>query len=133
MAKVVVDTCVWSEVFRRKVPDKMIEGKLVELLRAMDAVVLGAIRQELLSGISDQNKFLDIKGRMSVLPDSILITADYELAAEYANACRRKGIQGSPVDFLICAYAARHGCEIFSVDRDFARYAQVLPISMYQM
>ena len=133
MAKVVIDTCIWSDFMRKKKPDPIIQEKVSTLLRHLDAIIIGPVRQELLSGISDENKFLKVRKAIAEWPDSLLVTADYELAAEYANACRRKGIQGSPVDFLICAYAVRHGCEIFSVDKDFARYAQVLPVSMYQV
>jgi predicted nucleic acid-binding protein len=45
--------------------------------------------------------------------------SDYERAAHVFNACRRKGIQGSNIDFLICAVAHRHAMPIFTLDRDF--------------
>jgi predicted nucleic acid-binding protein len=45
--------------------------------------------------------------------------------------CRKKGIQGSHIDFLICAVAELHEMSIFTLDKDFIRYATVLPIKLY--
>ncbi len=61
-----------------------------------------------------------------------IIDADYEFAAEYSNICRREGIQGSHVDFLICAVASRLKMAIYTSDQDFTFYSQHLPISLYR-
>jgi len=55
----------------------------------------------------------------------------YEEAVRASNQCRRGGIAGSPVDLLMCAVALRYGWQIFTTDRDFARYAAVLPIQLF--
>jgi predicted nucleic acid-binding protein len=47
---------------------------------------------------------------------------DYELAAEFFNICRSKGIQGSNTDFLICAVAHRRSYSILSTDNDFQNF-----------
>ena len=101
------------------------------MLRNLQAVMLGAIRQEILSGISDEAKFMDLKEKLSSVSDLPTTTADYELAAEYSNMCRRKGIQGSPVDFLICAVAVRNEFAIYTIDKDFEHYKTVLPIMLW--
>lgn len=93
--------------------------------------MIGPIRQELLSGISNDAKFTDLKERMSFLADVPIVTADYELAAKYSNMCRRKGIQGSSIDFLICAVAVRNDFVIYTVDKDFEHYQAVLPIVLF--
>ena len=50
--KVLVDTSVWSQVLRRGEPEnEPRERELRELLREGRAVLMGPIRQELLSGI----------------------------------------------------------------------------------
>jgi len=47
------------------------------------------------------------------------------------NQCRTRGIAGSTIDFLICAVAHRREWQVFTTDRDFARYARVLPGELY--
>lgn len=128
MTKVLVDTCVWSEALRRKNPSPAICENLSDILRNLQAVIIGPIRQEILSGISDVAKFMELKERLSFLPDIPIETADYELAASYSNMCRRKGVQGSAIDFLICAVAVRNEFSIYTVDKDFDHYKAVLPI-----
>ena len=108
-----------------------IRENLAGMLTDLQVVIIGAIRQELLSGISDEGKFMDLKERLSSWPDATVVTADYELAAEYSNMCRRKGIQGSSVDFLICAVAVRNDFVIYTIDKDFEHYKTVLPIRLW--
>ena len=90
MSKILVDTCIWSEVLRRKAPAPDIAAKLAKLLRELRAVLIGPVRQEILSGISDEEKFVQLKKLLSCLPDAAIATEDYELAAQYANMCRRR-------------------------------------------
>ena len=130
MPKFLVDTCIWSEVLRRKSPNPVIQERLAKMLRNLQSLLIGPIRQEILSGISDDAKFMKLKEMLSSLPDIPLITADYELAARYSNLCRKKGIQGSAVDFLICATAVRNDFIIYTVDKDFEHYQTVLPINL---
>ena len=40
--------------------------------------------------------------------------------------------QESNTDFLICAVAQRYGMPIFTEDRDFLHYRDLLPIELYQ-
>lgn len=101
------------------------------MLRNLQAALIGPIRQEILSGISDDAKFMDLKEKLAFLSDTAIVTADYELAAMYSNICRRNGIQGSAVDFLICAVAVRNGFAIYTVDKDFEYYKTVLPIMLW--
>ena len=56
---------------------------------------------------------------------------DYEYAAEIHNGCRRRGIAGSSIDFLICAVAERRSWQIFTTDLDFEEYAKVRPLKLY--
>ena len=131
MSKVLVDTCIWSEVLRRKNPNPTVCENLAKLLRDLQAVFIGPVRQEILSGISDDEKFANLKKILSCLPDAPIETMDYELAAQYSNICRRSGIQGSAVDFLICAVAVRNNFIIYTVDKDFEHYRVVLPIALW--
>lgn len=132
--KVLVDTSVWSLALRRSQPHLAPEvDELIELIGEVRVQMLGAIRQELLSGIRHPSQFATLRDRLRAFPDLELSTLDYETAAEFFNLCRGRGIQGSNTDFLLCAVSARHKLPIFTVDDDFARYRQHLPISLHQL
>jgi predicted nucleic acid-binding protein len=96
-------------------------------------IIIGPIRQELLSGISDEKIFNELKEKMKGFNDFPIETIDYELAAEYSNVCRRNGIQGSNTDFLICAISVRNNFEIFTLDDDFNEYKKYLPIRLFNI
>jgi predicted nucleic acid-binding protein len=70
--------------------------------------------------------------QLQAFTDEPLVSADYERAAEHFNACRAKGVQGSNTDFLICAIAERRNLPVLTTDRDFIRFAAVLPISLHR-
>ena len=131
---VLVDTSIWSLAFRR-FEDKpsMHVSTLAALIRRHQALMIGPIRQEILSGISVSKKFQLLKERLSVFQDLPILTEDYERAADFFNICRSKGIQGSNTDFLICAVANRNKIDIFSNDKDFHRYKKHLKISLFEV
>ena len=130
--KTLVDTCIWSAVLRRdKIADKEVEKKLIELILNNDALIIGPIRQEILSGYSDHRKFKKLKDRLDAFPNLPIIDDDYILAAEYSNECRKNGIQGGHIDFLICAVASRNQIPIFTLDNDFQQYSKIIKIEFY--
>ena len=132
---VIVDTSIWSLAFRRKgySENNIIINNLIALIRNTQIEIIGSIRQEVLSGISDRNKFYEIKNKMSVFMDYVVQTSDYEFAAECSNKCRINGIQGSHTDFLICAVAIKNDWAIFTEDKDFLEYEKYLPIKIYEL
>jgi len=58
---------------------------------------------------------------------------DYEKAAEYYNLARKNGIQGSNTGFLICSISNGYNMPIFTVDKDFELFKNILPIELYQI
>ena len=127
--KVLVDTSVWSLALRRK-DQSEVAGKLTELILESLVVMIGPVRQELLSGISDSEVFDDLKSKLQSFDDLPITTKDYETAAEFFNICRKNGVQGSHTDFLICAIACNNDLLIFTTDQDFGHYAKHVPIRM---
>lgn len=127
--KVIVDTSVWSLALRRpQQQHNSIANKLHDLISDGRVILIGAVRQEILSGIKHQAQFDKLKNNLRAFPDLSLDIEDYELAADYFNICRRNGIQGANTDFLICACATRRNYEIFTTDKDFISFSQCLPI-----
>lgn len=136
--KVLVDTSVWSLALRRKPGDltqqeQRLTQRLTELIEDDRVAIIGPIRQELLSGIRSELVFDRLKRRLRSYDDEALTSEDYESAAEIGNTCRTAGIAGSAIDFLICAVAQRRGLPILTTDRDFARYAAVVSLTLHSV
>ncbi|HWW14567.1 MAG TPA: PIN domain-containing protein [Candidatus Dormibacteraeota bacterium] len=133
---VLVDTPVWSLALRRKSADlnareRALTVALAELIREGRAQMMGAIRQELLSGIREEERFHKLRNYLRAFEEPGIEILDYEEAARMHNMCRGRGIAGSAVDFVICAVAQRRGWHIFTTDRDFERYGRVLGLKLY--
>lgn len=128
MTGVVIDSSIWSLALRRKAPSARAAEMIKRLVAEDRALIFGAIRQEVLSGIRHVEQFERLRDRLRVFPDLRLEQADYELAAEFFNRCRSQGIQGSNTDLLICAVAYRRQADILTADRDFQLFSAVIPV-----
>lgn len=129
--KILVDTSVWSLAFRRRAPDDSSVDVLRRLIAAGRAALVGPIRQEILSGIRDEEAFTRLRDHLSSFPDEPIMTVDYEQAARLFNVCRRRGLQGSNTDFLLCAVSIRRQMPLLTTDEDFSRYAKLLPLTLH--
>lgn len=131
--KVLVDTTVWSLALRRKPPDlsegeKRLIEELTRLVQQGNAILLGVVRQEVLSGIRDPGVFERIRKLLRAVEDEVLAVEHFEEAARTSNTCRAAGVTGTVVDMLICAVAMRLGAPVFTTDGDFELYARHLPL-----
>ena len=129
--KVLVDTSVWSLALRRRRSSHPCVQELQSLIRDGRVAMMGAVRQELLSGIRQAADFASLRVHLRAFEDEQILSDDHERAAEMFNACRVKGIQGSNTDFLMCALAERRGFAISTTDRDFDRFAQIVPVRLH--
>jgi predicted nucleic acid-binding protein len=130
--KVLVDTSVWSLALRRQ---KQVAPEAKELARLIEeglVVMIGPIRQELLSGISQLAQFVALRDDLGAYEDRPLSRIHFETAAEFSNRCRKQGIQGSHTDFLISAVACLEEMAVFTTDLDFGRYAKHLPLTLHR-
>ncbi len=125
---VLVDTCIWSSVLRRKKPDTLLSEKLKSLIIGGRVSIIGPVRQEILTGVSIKRNFNQLRKYLSFFPDTPLHTLHFEKAAEFSNICRKNGIQGSTIDFLICSVAHLEKLLIFTTDKDFENYQKFIPI-----
>lgn len=128
--KVLVDTCIWSHVLRHKKANPELSEQLKDLINDGRVVMIGPIRQEILSGISDPSQFKQLRDKLSSFDDLPLLSEYFVKAAEFSNICRKKGIQGSTTDFLICAISSLQKLQIFTEDNDFLNYKKHLPIHL---
>lgn len=127
---VLVDSCIWG-IALRKLRRTAVQldhmEALARLIQDSRVEMIGPIRQEVLSGISDIQQFERLAEALDPFPNLPVLDADYKTAADISNRCRKRGIQGGATDFLICAVAARCGIHIYTVDRDFQRYRAAFP------
>ena len=86
----------------------------------------------MLSGIRSRSQYERLRQDLRAFDDPRLTIDDYEEAALASNDCRAAGVTGSSVDFLICAVALRRNWPVFTMDKDFARYARHLPLRLHQ-
>lgn len=130
--KVLVDTSVWSLALQHGKKEKSdVSHTLRKLILDHRVVMIGPVRQELLSGIRSDAQFELLRKRLSAFADEEIISDDYEAAARCFNICRQNGIQGSNTDFLICAVSIRYQFEIFTTDKDFDVFSRWIPIKLF--
>lgn len=131
--KVVVDTSVWSLALRRNTLMDAIPAVnlLRDLITDRRVAMLGAVRQEVLSGIRQTEQFTRLRDYLHAFPNLELTTQDYELAAKFYNTCRSHGIQGANTDFLLCAVAHRRGYSILTT-RDFESFQAYIPVMLLE-
>jgi predicted nucleic acid-binding protein len=135
--RVLVDTPVWSLALRRHTgnlnPDEnKLKQTLTELIREGRIMMIGPVRQELLSGLREDSQFNRLRDDLRPFKDEAIHTDDYENAARMSNLCSSRGVASSSVDMLICAIAGRSRSSIFTTDRDYLLYSKVLPIHLLQ-
>ena len=131
--KVLIDTPIWSYALRAHNKEYQNEiDQLRALIMDQRALIIGPIRQEILSGYSDLRKFKKLKAKLSFFENTPIQDTDYEVAAEICNQCRKKGVQGSHIDFLICAVAKRINVPIFTTDKDFPHYQKTISIKLHK-
>jgi len=132
---IIIDTTVWSKAYRRRKlndEDRVIVEKLYDILDLEEEILIGPVRQEILSGISDKNVFNELAIKLDGFNNYEIQLADHDMAAEYYNVCSGKGIQGSQTDYLICAVSHRYNSPIFTLDKDFIYYKKHLSIGLYK-
>ena len=135
---ILVDTSVWSLALRRKaeslaINETVLVAELTELIREGRARIIGAVRQELLTGLKTTDQYEKLRATLRSFPDEFIDTPDYELAAKVSNDCRAKGVATSVVDMLICSVALSRNFSIFTADPDFQTYKRILPITLHTL
>jgi predicted nucleic acid-binding protein len=131
--KVIVDTGIWSLALRRRSknlsPTQKSSAMLLRDLIAADLVILlGIVRQELLSGVRPEQAFARMAAYLREFEDPPPVVEDYEQAARFRGRCDAAGVASSAPDMLICAMSVRFGAPILTADADFDRYASALGV-----
>jgi hypothetical protein len=133
---VLVDTSIWSLALRRRpavlsASERSLVDEWARLVMEGLALLIGPIRQEILTGVRRPEVFQTLRRALSDFPYLSIEPIDYDRAAEFYNTCRARGLIGGPIDMLISAVASRHEVSVFAADTDFARYARHLPVRLH--
>jgi hypothetical protein len=130
--KLLIDTCVWSLLFRRRNTAALSVDEQIHLESLTDAiqdgrvVIMGPIRQEALSGIRDTAQFEKLRTALAAFPDEPLTAHHYEEAARLFNLCRSRGVECGSTDILICAAAVEMRWTILTFDQGLMRCILIL-------
>ena len=133
---VLVDTTIWSLALRRRArslndQERLLVEEWARLVRSGEAVLIGPIRQEVLSGIRSVGSFTAIQESLGDFRYLEIVPSDYDQAARFFNVCRTHGITGTAIDLLICAVAYRCDVPIFTTDADFQHYGPLVEIRLH--
>lgn len=134
--KVLVDTSVWSLALRRRKnalssTEQQAVHDLHNLIEEGRVVMLGVVRQELLSGIREEEAFEKLERLLEPFEDYPIATADHKAAARLSNAARRRGVTVSTIDALIAAVAVNNQLPVFTTDKDFRHLTAVAKVPLH--
>ena len=130
--KLLVDTCAWSLLLRRKNKTAMNDDEQLMLTSLTEAIqdgrvaIIGPVRQEVLSGIKEAAQFDKLRSALEPFQDEQLTTLYYEEAARLFNLCRSRGVECGPTDILVCAVAVRKHWAILTSDGGLQRCMEIL-------
>jgi predicted nucleic acid-binding protein len=131
---VLVDSNVWSEALRKtSQPPSQYVVALRNLIADQQVEMIGAIRQEVLSGVREVERFTHFKAILSAFLDRQPNTAEYEKAAALYNLFRSHGVQASATDCLLCACALAWQQPILTKDQDFLLYQKYVDLWLYEI
>lgn len=129
---VLVDTSVWSQALRgQKAPNAEVVEELKTLILEGRVIMIGPIRQEILSGIRFREQFTKLSSRLASFPDEELVSSDFIDAAQACNRCLDSGVITGSIDILISVVSLRLGVKIFTTDKDFDHISSTIPIKLH--
>lgn len=134
---VLVDSVAWSLAFRRDhhnlaPPERAVAAEVKQLAINDAAVLIGPVRTEFLCGIRSQARFDRLRDAIDGFRLLPLWKSTWDLAAAAYKRCRSAGVQPGTIDMLVCAAAMEQQTRILTFDRDFPRYAEILPITLHE-
>ena len=130
--KVLADTCAWSLLLRRKAraalsnDEQFTLASLKEAIKDGRVVLIGPVRQEVLSGIKAQAQFEKLRTTLAAFPDEALSNQHFEEAARLFNLCRSRGVECGSTNILICAVAVKMHYDILTSDQGLKRCIKAL-------
>ncbi len=130
---VLVDTSVWSLLFRRNGPAAELEVKALRRFLGGDELVAitGIIAQELFYGLAASKAADAVERTLHTLQYITPTLDDHISAARLQRVLRHAGVQVSGADALIAELAIAHELTLLTTDRDFVHAARHVPLQLW--
>jgi hypothetical protein len=126
--KVLVDTSVWIEFFRRKGAD--ISIKVKEYLKLNQACYAGPIAVELYQGAKTQKEIQIIDELFDTITYMEITRTHYHHAGLVSQKPARDGKMFSPIDMILAVLAHDEQVSLFSLDTHFQEISRYCPLSL---
>lgn len=130
LAKVLVDTSVWIEFFRKREP---LHGAMLELLDADRVCCTGLILGELMQGAKSERELSVIRDFIHVFEFLSETPLLWEKAGRLSYTLRRKGVTVGLADCFIAISANEAGAQIFTLDSHFETIRTALKLSLFAL
>jgi len=129
--KVLIDTSVWVDFFRKK--ESLVSVKVRECLKLNQVCYAGPILVELYQGAKTQRE-IEILDELFDTISYIDITRDhYHHAGMINQKAAREGKVFSTIDVILAALAHDGGFSLFSLDRHFDDISRYCALSLVEL
>lgn len=114
--RVLVDTCIWIEFFRK---DSATTRALTDVIQSGRAVLAGVIIYELTQGIRSNKERSTIRHLLAGLDYKEMTPDLWEAAGDLAQGLKQRGQTLPMSDILIAAIAIKYKLSLFTIDAHF--------------
>lgn len=126
---IVVDTSVWVEAFRDGAGNAA--AALRDLIDDGQVALAVPVKMELLLG-APQRQEAQLRRVLSALPCWYTSRDLWRVVEAWIEPATRAGQRFGVVDLLIAAVAQQHRARVWSLDRDFRRFAALGFVDLYR-
>lgn len=130
MSRILVDSSIWIEFFRR--PSAPVSLELDRLLAHRLVCTTGVIKAEVVPGARTPKDFRRLKRLFDALPLAPEGDGFWTHVTRFQYRLRRNGILdiGIP-DLMVATVAIQNRKTLFSADEDFPRMAPFIPLRLF--
>ena len=116
---VIPDVDIWHRAYSRLEPDPQVVHEFAQLARDRRILLLGWVRQTLLSRVRDERQYTRLVWVLGGWPDLPLRSRDHEQAADLGRRMRSMQTTIPPWNALVWVVAERVGAQVWSSDRSW--------------
>ena len=130
MSRVLVDSSIWIEFFRR--PGAPVSLELDRLLAHRLVCTTGVVKAEVVPGARTPKDFRRLRRLFDALPLAPEREGFWTHLIHFQYRLRRKGILDTGIpDLIVATVAIQNRKLVFSTDEDFPRMAPHIPLRLF--